>query len=187
MTSVILVRHAESDRSVADEAARPLSQRGHTQASNLISLFNNRPIDCIYCSPYRRALQTLQPLADHRGLKIGVIDDFRERLVGQWEANFDAYSRRQWADFSFKKDGGDCLSEVQVRNIRALERILLESVGKNVLIGTHGTAMSLIVNHYDPTFEYEGFRSISNIMPYIAKLTFNRLRFVSIGEIALQP
>ena len=68
--------------------------------------------------------------------------------------------------------------EVQSRNILALEEILVEKNGRTVIIGTHGTALSTIINYYDNSFQYKEFMGIVNIMPYIVKIEFDKNKYI---------
>lgn len=36
------------------------------------------------------------------GIEIKIDDNFRERNVGKWVEDFEAFSTKQWADFDFK-------------------------------------------------------------------------------------
>ena len=56
---------------------------------------------------------------------------------------------------------------VQSRNIEALKEILTENENKNIVIGTHGTAFSTIMNYYLPEFDCDDFFRIIDWMPYI--------------------
>ena len=44
--------------------------------------------------------------------------------------------------------------------------------GKNITIGSHGTALSTIINYYDKTFSYSDFEKIKNVMPWVVKFVF---------------
>jgi len=72
---------------------------------------------------------------------------------------------------------------VQERNITALKEILNENKGKNVVIGTHGTALSTILNYYNKTFGYEEFNRIKSIMPWIIVMEFKGEEFIGFKEI----
>lgn len=61
---------------------------------------------------------------------------------------------------------------VQDRNVTALKKILQKNDGRNVVIGTHGTALSSISNHYDSGFNCDSFLCILDWMPYIIELDF---------------
>ena len=40
------------------------------------------------------------------------------------------------------------------------------------MVGSHGTALSTIVNYYQPDFGYEGFEQIRRVMPWIVHMVF---------------
>lgn len=45
-------------------------------------------------------------------------------------------------------------------------------MGKKIIIGSHGTAVSTIINYYYNSFGYDDFVSIKNLMPWIVKFIF---------------
>ncbi len=67
---------------------------------------------------------------------------------------------------------------MQARNIAAVERVLSAYDGQRVVIGGHGTAISTVLNHYDPGFGYEQFESIRRMMPWIVRLDFEGTEFL---------
>ncbi|HAH63712.1 MAG TPA: hypothetical protein DCL73_16625 [Treponema sp.] len=81
--------------------------------------------------------------------------------------------RKRWADHTFREKGGGSISMVQERNIAALSDILRTNEGKNIVIGTHGTALSSILNYYDQEFSCGDFMRILDRMPYIIELDFD--------------
>ncbi len=170
--TVYFIRHAESDFSVKDDVSRPLTESGKTAAARLVDYFADTPLDAIYSSPYLRTLSTIEPLAKTRGMAIREVPDLGERRVGGWVDDFFAYARRQWEDFTYALDGGESLSEVKERSIAALNPLLKRHAGGCMAIGTHGTALSTVLNHFDETFSYEGFLSIVDIMPLVVRADF---------------
>lgn len=68
---------------------------------------------------------------------------------------------------------GESLKEVQKRNIEALKKLLNDHPGKNIAVGSHGTALSTIINYYDPSFSYDDFEKIKTVMPLIVEFTFD--------------
>ena len=56
--------------------------------------------------------------------------------------------------------------------IEVLNEILSENIEKDIVIGTHGTALSTILNFYDSNFGCEDFLRIIDWMPYIIELDF---------------
>jgi 8-oxo-(d)GTP phosphatase len=76
-----LVRHAKAgDRSAwrGDDDGRPLTQGGRRQARALVDTFAGERVDRILSSPAVRCVQTVEPLAEARGLRIEVRDELRE-------------------------------------------------------------------------------------------------------------
>jgi len=62
---------------------------------------------------------------------------------------------------------------VQKRNNEAVSEIIAKYKDKNIVIGTHGTALSTILNYYDPSFNCDSFFRIIDYMPYILRLDFD--------------
>ncbi len=62
---------------------------------------------------------------------------------------------------------------MQERNIRTLKDVLERYKDKNIVIGSHGTALSTIINYFDHTFGYEDFVKIKSLMPWIVKFVFD--------------
>ena len=87
-TKVFLTRHCQPDLSNHDDRSRGLSPKG-LQDCQLVSQFlREREIDCIYSSPYQRALATIKPFAKEVNLPIHLEEDFREREISQHWCNF---------------------------------------------------------------------------------------------------
>ena len=178
MTQVYFIRHSIPDLSTKDET-RPLSEEGMKRANELVEIFENLHIDDMFSSPYKRTIQTIEPISIKKNIKIKLIEDFRERKISdEWINNFKDYSERQWTDFNYKLENGESLYEVQSRNILTLEKILIEKNGRTIIIGTHGTALSTIINFYDKSFQYKEFMEIVNLMPYIVKMEFENSKLI---------
>jgi phosphohistidine phosphatase SixA len=78
---ILLVRHASAgDRDAwsGDDRLRPLDERGLRQAEAVVSLAAPYQVDRILSSPAVRCIQTVEPLADARGLEVEVRDELSE-------------------------------------------------------------------------------------------------------------
>ena len=78
---ILLVRHASAGRrgsAGADDSRRPLDEKGMHQASALAASLSGRSLTRIVSSPYRRCVQTVEPLARAAGLEIELRDDLAE-------------------------------------------------------------------------------------------------------------
>ena len=186
MTTVYFVRHAQPNYENHDDLTRELTEKGLQDRMKIVEALREIPIHAVLSSPYKRAVDTVQPLADQRGLSIVTDADFRERKVGDgWLEDFTSFAKRQWADFDFALEHGESLRQVQARNAAALERALERYDGKTIVIGSHGTALSSLVEHYTPGFGYKGFDRIRNIMPWVVRFTFEGRNCIGVDEISL--
>lgn len=183
VTKVYFIRHAPSDVSVRDEMLRPLTPRGAEDARRVARVLASRPIAGIYSSPYRRSISTVKPLAGALGLPVEIREDLGERRVGAWVDDFREYYRRQWSDFDYRLDGGESLREAQARNVARVRTLVEEDAGLSMAVGTHGTALSLILNHYDPTFDVRGFEAIVDRMPWVVLCRFEGTRMMDWSEV----
>jgi 8-oxo-dGTP diphosphatase len=73
LTRSYLVRHGEAGDRHAwhdPDELRPLTEEGWRQAKALVDLLADAEIDRLLSSPYVRCVQTLEPLAEARGLPV---------------------------------------------------------------------------------------------------------------------
>lgn len=173
MIRIYFVRHAEPDRSVHYDRTRPLTEEGLRDSLEVTRVLKNKNVDVIISSPYKRSMDTIGDLAKTLGKEILTDDDFRERNAGGWHGdNFLEYIKNQWADFNYHIKDGESLNEVQLRNVRALKKVLSSYKDKNVVIATHGTALSTILNYYYPQYDFECFMRIVDFMPFVIRMDF---------------
>lgn len=183
MNKVYFVRHAKPDFSVHDDLTRPLTEEGIKSSKELVEFFKDKNITKMYSSPYKRSIDTISEVAKDFNLQIELVNDFRERKISDcWIEDFNDFSKNQWKDFDYKMDGGESLKEVQDRNIAQLHIILKESDNENIVIGTHGTALSAIINFYDKIFGYEAFDKIKGVMPWIVSIEFDGVDILNMKQ-----
>jgi len=178
LTTIYFIRHAESDFAVREDSIRPLTVKGLFDSNKLAKYFQNIPVAAIYASPYKRVLQTVEKIAECKNLPILQILDLRERKIGVWLDNFTDYAVKQWTDFDYKLPNGESLREVQLRNVNALNSIIDKRIDDTIIIGTHGTALSTIINFFDQTFNYCQFYEIVDIMPLVVEMKFDNGNFL---------
>ncbi|MEE3742114.1 histidine phosphatase family protein [Streptococcus dysgalactiae] len=182
-TLLYFIRHAEPNYDNHDDFTRELTEKGIVASQALIEAFASIPIDKCYSSPYKRSIDTILPLANSRSKNITTLTDLRERkLSDKWVKDFNEIAQKQWEDFNFKLPNGESLKEVQERNIKALNHILSESKNQTVVIGTHGTALSTIINYYKPEFRYEAFNAIKHVFPWVVRFEFEGEAFKEIRD-----
>ena len=184
MSNIYFVRHAEPNYNNHDDMTRELSPKGMKDRELVTEFLTDKQVDIVLSSPYKRAVDTVAHFAALRDLPITTINDFRERKVDSvWIDDFDAFTHNQWADFNYKLTDGETLSEVQKRNISALQEVIEHHRGKTVVIGSHGTALSTIIHYYNETYNYEDLLRIMEIKPWIVRFDFEGEEFVGYEEV----
>lgn len=176
MTRVYFVRHAQPDHAWEDDRSRPLTMEGREDSRKVLEFLKDKNIDSFYCSPYKRSMDTIRETAAYYETEIITDERLRERESGR-NGNHHGMFRERWEDHDFHEEGGESIAMVQERNVAALKDILQKNDGRNIVIGTHGTALSSILNYYDTDYDCDSFLRILDWMPYIIELDFEDGKF----------
>lgn len=174
-TTIYMVRHAESPFIFGKEKTRGLSEKGLADSRKIADIFKDADINCIASSSYRRAIQTVQYLADQKGLSIIEFEELRERPIKgldykmPWEDLIKAIEK-SFSNIDYSLEGGESTREAQQRAIPIIDKLLCEYKGKNIIVGIHGNIMTIIMNYYDKRYGFKFWNSTS--MPDIYKMTF---------------
>jgi 2,3-bisphosphoglycerate-dependent phosphoglycerate mutase len=176
-TIIYMVRHAESPFEFGQERTRGLSAEGFVEAKRVVGFFADVDVHYIASSPYARAKQTIQYLAEHKSLNIIEYEELVERPIkglgfkAPWDVLNEAI-RRSFIEKDFALEGGETTRRAQQRSIPIIESLLEEQRGKTIVIGTHGNIMTIIMNHYDDKYGFDFWNSTSK--PDIYRMTFNQ-------------
>lgn len=184
MTKIYFVRHAQPIHSWEDDRTRPLSEAGHFDRKNITELLKTISIDHFYSSPYKRSVDTISEIAKILNMNIHIDERFRERQKGINSNNHDMFQKR-WSDFNYCEEEGESLCCVQKRNIEALHEILANHADESIVIGTHGTALSTILNYYNSDYGCNDYLRIIDYMPYLIRLDFNGLDCIGKEELLI--
>jgi 2,3-bisphosphoglycerate-dependent phosphoglycerate mutase len=180
-TNLYFVRHAHSTYT-PEELERPLSEQGQLDALYSTELLKQEKIDFVISSPYKRAVQTVEGIANHLNLKIVIEEDFKERELSKKPVkDFDYVIRKVWEDYNLSWDEGESNLTAQKRGVEVTQKILKQYKGKNIAIGTHGNIMVLIMNYYNPKYDFQFWQELN--MPDIYKLTFDEDILVEVKRI----
>lgn len=82
---ILVLRHgAAGDRSTWEgpDRDRPLTKKGRRQAEALVELYTPYGVARILSSPYRRCVETVEPLADATGIELEIADALAEGAYG---------------------------------------------------------------------------------------------------------
>ena len=172
MTRIYFVRHAQPKHDWEEDSTRPLTEEGMKDREVVVECLKDKNIDKFYCSTYKRSIDTITTTAEFFGKEIITDTRLREREKGADGNNFGMFQKR-WGDLEYHEEGGESIGMVQRRNIEALKEILANNQGKNIVIGTHGTALSSILRYYDDSFGCDDFLRIIDWMPYVVELEFD--------------
>jgi broad specificity phosphatase PhoE len=148
----------------------PLNQKGKDQAQALAEALEHESLAAIYSSPLLRAMETA------RGIKVfhpsvslfaevGLLEmdlgEFEGIEGHRWAVEYAEF-RKAWKEnpASVTMPGGECLRDVQVRAIGAIERITrLYSPGSTLLLCGHNFVNLTILCHATQT-PLERFREL---------------------------
>jgi probable phosphoglycerate mutase len=151
MARLILIRHGESegnrDRVFTLTPAVPLTDRGREQVRTAARWIAGRYAPRkIVASPFVRAQQTAEELAQVLGLSIEIEHDLRERSYGdlagqpysilQTRADFDPAAYWLW-----RPPGGETLIEVAQRAGAVLDRLVEAAPEDDMIVVSHGATM----------------------------------------------
>ena len=154
----LLIRHGETDYNrehrLQGTMPVPLNDSGRAQAAALASHLRGVPIDALYASPIRRALETAQIIGAE--LEIPLHQDIRLREIefGIFEGMTYDKARQQHPEdvrnwdtsyLSYKVPGGESRRDVQERMRCAWDEITTHAGLRTVAIVTHGSAIALFI------------------------------------------
>jgi len=185
-TTIYMVRHAKSPFEHGKERTRGLSPEGLEDAKEVAKYFEKVKVDYIVSSPYTRAKQTVQYIAEQKTLEIVEYEELMERPIKgldyqtEWDVLQEAI-RKSFEDKDFALKGGESTRKAQQRAIPVIEKLLEERQGENIVIGTHGNIMTIIMNYYDDRYGYDFWKSTS--MPDIYKLIFENSKLTQVERI----
>ncbi len=161
-----MIRHCEA-KGQSSEAQ--LTERGVRQAADLAEFFADMKINRIISSPYLRAVQSIERVAEREEIDFVVENRLTERILStenlpDWldklKATFD--------DLDLTFDHGESSREAMHRIVSVVEKIL-KSDSENTLLVTHGNLMSLLLKNYLPDFGFEQWRNLSNPDVFLLK------------------
>lgn len=153
-TRLFLIRHAEPEPSSRGRCYGKLdvalSVEGRAQAARMARSLGSHPIQAVYASPRRRALETAQALSagvlieeDHREIDFGL---FEGRTYDEIRLECPEIYR-QWmeAPTTVKFPGGESYSEMKARVLAALERLLAAHAGQAIALVAHGGTCRIVL------------------------------------------
>jgi len=174
LKNIYVIRHCEA---VGQPPESPLTERGLKQANDLADFFDNIKVERIISSPYKRAIQTIQPLANQLNIEIEMNSRLKERVLSTNHlSDWFEKLKQTFEDFELKFEGGESSQEAVNRIIEVVENVFKSEL-ENTLIVTHGNLMSLLLNHYNNEFGFVEWSNLRNPDVYLLKSDGNEMTF----------
>lgn len=156
--TLYLVRHGQATGQ-APEA--PLTPEGVAQAQTLAEFLSGSSIGQIVSSPFTRAIQSIEPLAQRLGLEIRMDDRLIEAALSTIDyPDWLDRLRSTFSDFDLSFEGGESSRTATARAVAAINDAL-RSGADSTLTVTHGRLMTLILKRFDPRYGFEDWRNLS--------------------------
>lgn len=181
-----MVRHGESPKE-GNERTRGLTEKGYMDAQRVTDILKkDKRIDVVVSSPYIRSILTVNELAQQIGQEVLVFEDLRER-------NFSSKDRRladkelyplleeSFLDSNYSFEGGESNADCQKRAINVLKELLATYRDKEIVIGTHGAVMTLMMRYFDSTYDLNFLHSTSK--PDIYRMQFSEQELVNVERL----
>lgn len=167
--------HAEVDRSLDLHFSEfNLSEVGLKQSNETVSALIGLNIDLVFCSPFKTAVETIQPSIEKSGLRIEVCEEISGRLVGDWPKSetWDLF-RHSWSDFSYSQYGAETAQECLQRIGRFIEPPALRTQVKyrSSILVPLGESSSCKLN------DIRFFKSV--VLPFFGEVHFSISNFSS--------
>lgn len=185
-TKLFLLRHGEVEsryqKVFGGRIDMDLSPHGHEQATALAKYLKNTNFDAIYCSPMKRAQQTLAPILANYKIQATTIPNLHEVHFGDWtglgwQEVHDKFqvSAFQWLDMLEQAavPNGECSRTFRGRIEPCLKEIIEQHSGQAVAIVCHGGVIRMIL-------------SILLDLP-LPKLAHFEIEYASLTEVHLLP
>lgn len=159
MKKIYIIRHCEA---VGQSSEAQLTDKGFKQAFDVSEFFSEIKIDRIISSPFKRAIQSLQPLAMQLNLEIEIDKQLTERVLSTENlSDWLEKLRTTFDDIELKFEGGESSQAAMNRIVEVVEEVF-NGVTNNTIIVTHGNLMSLLFKYFNKDFGFEDWQNLSN-------------------------
>lgn len=158
MTRVYMIRHGETDWNKAHRLQGwsdiPLNERGRAQAACAAKMMASVPLDVIYTSPLKRAVETAEIIRGKRAVPVISEKGFIEINLGRWDGHSpDEMDELYPGQYDIWRstpgdvhiDGGESFAAVQERAWKSFLSMTEKNKGKHILLVSHMGCLSTIL------------------------------------------
>jgi 2,3-bisphosphoglycerate-dependent phosphoglycerate mutase len=159
LKTIYFVRHAKAG---GQEVSAALTDKGVEQAAKLVDFFATKPIEKIYSSPFKRAIDTILPLANFKSLQVYIDDRLSERVLSgvpldDWQEKL----KQSFDDFDLELEGGESHTAGMKRAMSILEEVLA-SKDDHIILVSHGNLTTLLIRYFNESFGFDDLMEMSN-------------------------
>ncbi|MBA4538205.1 histidine phosphatase family protein [Bacillus aquiflavi] len=159
MKTIYLVRHGKAE---GQPFSAPLTDKGREQARALVDFFKDRQVDKIYSSPYKRAVETITPVAENKKLNIIEDDRLSERVLSNTSfSDWQEKLKASFADFELVFEGGETQASGMKRAVSILEDVLAAK-HQHIILVSHGNLTTLLLRYFNQQFGYHELMEMTN-------------------------
>ncbi|MBW3495162.1 MULTISPECIES: histidine phosphatase family protein [Bacillus] len=185
-TYIYMVRHGESPKLEGDERTRGLTEKGTLDAHKVTEILKTEGIDTFISSPYKRAMLTIEKLANSHEKEIVVYENLKEcRFLSEDKiiSDKEVYPlvKKMFSNPDFTLTGGESYVDCQRRVVKILKEILIDFQGHKIVVGTHGLVMTLMMNYFDNQYGLEFLMNTSK--PDVYKLEFKDEQLINVERL----
>lgn len=158
--TIYLIRHCKA---TGQEPLAGLTNEGKENALELVPILEKFRIDHIISSPYKRALQTIKPFSESKRIPIIIDENLQERVLSSdpmedWLEQLE----RTFIERDLIFLGGESSNHALTRIRKVLDEVFENEQMEHVAIVSHGNILSLLINHYNPTFGFAQWQQMKN-------------------------
>ena len=186
MTEVYLIRHSEKYRNfnniINDDSFQLFNEKiilsinGEMLANKLANMEEMSNIDVVFASNYVRSIGTAKYIAYRNKIDVNIDKNFGERIYGinSIDGIIDDFNVKQWNDIDYKLPNGESRRDVTNRMYNALIRVINDYKNKRIVIVSHGTAISFLLDKWCDVFvNYNNDNKMNTKIVFKNKIIFD--------------
>ena len=188
MTEVYLIRHSEKYRNfnniINDDSFQLFNEKiilsinGEMLANKLANMEEMSNIDVVFASNYVRSIGTAKYIAYRNKIDVNIDKNFGERIYGinSIDGIMDDFNVKQWNDIDYKLPNGESRRDVTNRMYNALIRVINDYKNKRIVIVSHGTAISFLLDKWCDVFvNYNNDNKMNTKIVFKNKIIFDNI------------
>jgi 2,3-bisphosphoglycerate-dependent phosphoglycerate mutase len=166
---VYVIRHCKA---TGQERDAHLTSEGMEQAETLSQFLIEYPVQRIMTSPYLRAIESIMPYAEKKGIIVEQDERLGERVLSSRNdiSNWLERLEESFKDFSLTLEGGESSSEATQR-VESLIEDVKKMKEEHIVLVSHGNLITLLLKLFDENYGFSEWKAMSNPDIFMVQLT----------------